>query len=156
MRDQPGELADERGRVAYLVAAADPANPYGAALPWPRRDEGDRRPFQRAAGAYVAMVDGQAVLYLDRGASSLQALPAAEDPEVLAPALRSLADLVADGRVRELVIGKMDGEPVGGSRFKDALLAAGFVPGYRGYALRATPAPSERTYPRPAPVRPAR
>ena len=156
MRDQPGELADERGRVACLLAAADPANPYGAALPWPRRDEGDRRPFQRAAGAYVAMVDGRAVLYLDRGGTSLQALPAAEDADVLAPALRSLADLVADGRVRELVIRKMDGEPVGGSRFKDALLGAGFVPGYRGYALRATPAPTERTYPRPAPVRPAR
>jgi hypothetical protein len=44
---------------------------------------------------------------------------------------------------------------VAGSRFRDALLAAGFVPGYRGYALRATP-PAERPYPRPAPVRPVR
>jgi len=156
LRDLPGELAEERGRVAYLLAAADPANPYGAALAWPRRDEADRRPFQRAAGAYVAVVDGEAVLYLDRGGASLQALPAAEDPELLAPALRSLADLVADGRVRELVIARVDGEPVAGSRFKDALLAAGFVPGYRGYALRATPAPAERSYPRPAPVRPVR
>ena len=37
-------------RTAHLLAAADPANPYGAALPWPRRGEDDRRPLQRAAG----------------------------------------------------------------------------------------------------------
>jgi ATP-dependent Lhr-like helicase len=157
LRDLPGELAEERGRVAYLLAAADPANPYGAALPWPRRDEGDRRPYQRAAGAYVAIVDGEAVLYLDRGGSSLQALPAAEDPERLAIALRSLGDLLADGRVRELVIARVDGEPVAGSRWRDALVDAGFSPGYRGHVLRP-PASSalERTYPRPAPVRPVR
>jgi ATP-dependent Lhr-like helicase len=156
LRDLPGELAGERGRVVHLLAAADPANPYGAALPWPRRDEADRRPLQRAAGAYVALVDGDAVLYVDRGGTSLQPLPAAEDPEVLALALRSLADLVVEGRVRELVIGKVDGEPVAASRFGEALLAAGFVPGYRGYALRAVAPPTERTYPRPGPVRPVR
>ena len=61
MRDQPGELAGDRGRIVQLLAAADPANPYGAALAWPRRGDGDRRPFQRAAGAYVALVDGAAV-----------------------------------------------------------------------------------------------
>ncbi len=136
LRDQPGELAGEHGRVVHLLAAADPANPYGAALPWPRRDEADRRPFQRAAGAYVALVDGAAALYLERGGSSIQLLPAADDPEAMALALRSLADLVADGRVRELVVGKVDGEPVGGSSHREALAAAGFVPGYRGYLLR--------------------
>jgi len=155
LRDQPGESPGEHGHVVHLLAAADPANPYGAALPWPRRSESDRRPFQRAAGAYVVLVDGAAALYVDRGGSSLQALPAADDPAVLALALRALAALVADGRVRELVIGKVDGEAVGTSRYKDALLAAGFVAGYRGYALRAQ-TPAERTYPRPGPVRPTR
>jgi ATP-dependent Lhr-like helicase len=101
------------------------------------------------------MVDGAAVVYMDRGGTSLQVLPAGEDPEVLAYALRSLWDLLGDGRVRELVIGKVDGEPVAASRFGDALLAAGFVTGYRGYALRAA-APAERAYPRPAPARPLR
>jgi ATP-dependent Lhr-like helicase len=136
MRDQPGELAGERGRVCHLLAAADPANPYGAALPWPRRGEDDRRPFQRAAGAYVALVDGAAVLYVDRGGTSLQVLPAGDDPVVLAVALGSLADLVVDGRVRELVIAKVDGAPVATSPFRDALLAAGFTAGYRGYVRR--------------------
>jgi ATP-dependent Lhr-like helicase len=157
LRDLPGELDDERGRVAYLLAAADPANPYGAALSWPRRGPADRRPFQRAAGAYVAMVDGEAVLYVDRGGTSFQALPAAEDPDRLRTALTALGDLVGDGRMRELVIAKVDGEPVAASRFAEALLDAGFVRGYRGFALRApAAAATSRTVPRPAPVRPAR
>jgi ATP-dependent Lhr-like helicase len=136
LRDQPGELAGEHGRVVRLLAAADPANPYGAALPWPRRGDDDRRPLQRAAGAYVALVNGDAAVYLERGGASLQLLPAADDPEVLTLALRSLGDLVTDGRVRELVIRKVDGEPVGTSDARAALLEAGFVPGYRGYVLR--------------------
>ena len=64
-RGDPG--GDDRPRDVLVLAAADPANPYGAALPWPRRDDNDRRPFQRAAGAYVALVDGEPVLYLERG-----------------------------------------------------------------------------------------
>jgi ATP-dependent Lhr-like helicase len=157
LRDQPGAARGESGDapMVHLLAAADPANPYGSALAWPRRDPGDKRPYQRAAGAYVALVDGEAVLYLDRGGSSIQALPAAETPELLSLALRSLADLVQDGRVRELVISKVDGEPVGSSRFREALLDAGFVSGYRGFALRST-APQERLYERPVPVRPIR
>jgi ATP-dependent Lhr-like helicase len=154
MRDLPGELASERGRAVQLLAAADPANPYGAALAWPRRGDDDRRPFQRAAGAYVVLVDGAAVLYLDRGGTSIQTLPAADDPEALDAALASLRDLVADGRVRELVIAKVDGEPVAGSPARDALVGAGFVAGYRGYAIRSSPAAAaDRAWARPSVVR---
>jgi ATP-dependent Lhr-like helicase len=156
MRDQPGELAGEHGRIVHLLAAADPANPYGAALPWPRRSDEDRRPYQRAAGAYVVLVDGAAVVYVDRGGTSIQVLPAGDDADALAPALQALHDLVADGRVRELVIGKVDGEPVGASGHGDALLAAGFVAGYRGYALRRDAAGDRASYARPAPVRAVR
>ena len=83
----------EEGSAAtavYVLAAADPANPYGAASPWPRRGDGDRRPLQRAAGAYVVLVDGIAALYLERGGSSLQTLPAADDPNIVLTALRGL------------------------------------------------------------------
>ena len=97
----------------HLLAAADPANPYGAALPWPRRGDTDRRPLQRAAGAYVVLVDGVAALYLERGGATLQTLPAADDPAVAVTAARALRALVADGRTRELVIRKVDGEDVG-------------------------------------------
>src|SRR4029079_19332727 len=81
-------------RPVHLLAAADPANPYGAALPWPRRNDADRRPYQRAAGAYVVLVDGTAALYLERGGSTLQTLPAADDPEAIGAALEGLARLV--------------------------------------------------------------
>jgi len=124
----------EPGRV-HLLAAADPANPYGAALAWPRRSEADRRPFQRAAGAYVSLVDGAPVFYLERGGRSLQSLPAADEPAVAGAALASLGALVADRRVRELLISKVDGEPVASSAWRPALLAAGFQPGYRGLVL---------------------
>jgi ATP-dependent Lhr-like helicase len=128
-------------RTVHLLAATDPANPYGAALPWPRRGEADRRPYQRAAGAYVVFVDGEPVLYLERGGATLQTLPASDDPTQAADAVRALGTLVADGRFRELVITKVDGLPVAESPFRPALVEGGFVAGYRGLALRrATPA----------------
>ena len=122
--------------TVHLLAAADPANPYGAALAWPRRGETDRRPFQRAAGAYVALVDGVAALYLERGGATLQTLPAADDPAVAVVATRAFGSLVGDGRLRELVIRKVDGEAVAVSRFRPLLLEAGLVAGYRGLVLR--------------------
>ena len=132
------ESADPPGSGAvHLLAAADPANPYGAALAWPRRGEADRRPYQRAAGAYVALVDGIAALYLERGGSTLQTLPVADDPDLAHVAATSLRSLVADGRARELVIRKVDGEDVSLSPFRPILLDAGFVAGYRGLVLRA-------------------
>jgi ATP-dependent Lhr-like helicase len=124
------------GREVHVLAAADPANAYGAALAWPRRGEADRRPFQRAAGAYVVLVDGEAVLYVDRGGTSLQTLPAFGDEERALLAARALRGLLSDGRFRELVISKVDGEAVSGSAARDLLLAAGFGAGYRGLVLR--------------------
>ena len=123
--------------TVHLLAAADPANPYGAALAWPRRGETDRRPLQRAAGAYVVLVDGVAALYLERGGATIQTLPEADDPAVAVTAARAFGALVEDGRVRELVIRKVDGEDVAVSRFRPVLLDAGFVAGYRGLALRS-------------------
>ena len=122
-----------------LLAAADPANPFGAALAWPRRGEDDRRPLQRAAGAYVVLVDGLPVCYLERGGTSLQMLPAADDPARADSAYRALAALVSDGRVRELLIARVDGEPAASSTWRAAIVDAGFVQGYRGLVQRAAP-----------------
>ncbi len=120
-----------------LLAAADPAQPYGAALAWPRRAEADRRPFQRAAGAYVVLVEGVPVCYLERGARGLATFPAADDPDRLGAALAALRALVVDGRVRDLVLARIDGEPTGpASPWRARLEAAGFSAGYRGMALR--------------------
>ncbi len=114
----------EEGSTApgvHVLAAADPANPYGAALPWPRRGDDDRRPFQRAAGAYVVLVDGIAALYLERGGSTLQTLPAADDPDVAAVgAPRSDLAGRASGAFRELLLRKVDGVAVGESPWRPA------------------------------------
>ncbi len=134
------DAATERSTVAavHLLAASDPANPYGAALPWPRRGEADRRPLPRAAGAYVVLIDGAPALYVERGARTLQTLPAFDQAEVAGVAASTLRLLVGDGRERELVITRVDGLPVAESPHRAALLAAGFVAGYRGLVLRPT------------------
>ncbi|HEV7809772.1 MAG TPA: hypothetical protein VGO64_04165, partial [Candidatus Limnocylindrales bacterium] len=150
LRTVRDEARSQDERVVHLLAGADPANPYGAAIAWPRRGEDDRRALQRAAGAYVILVDGVATLYVDRGGSSLQMLPAADDAPTAIAAARALSRLLADGRARELVITKVDGRPVAESPFRDALVSAGFVAGYRGLVLRpvrealATDAPGPR------------
>ena len=84
------------------------------------------------------LVDGLAVLYLERGGSTLQTLPAFDDPELATPAVRALGALVTSGRQRELVIRKVDGQPVSDAPARAALLDAGFVAGYRGLVLRGT------------------
>ena len=138
------EPASARGDApeVHLLAAADPANPYGAALPWPRRGETDKRPFQRAAGAQVVLVDGHAALYLDRGGTSLQTLPAFDDPAVATAALGALHALLDEPGRRELVIARVDGEPAGRSPAYESLLGAGFIQGYRGLVLRRNRVPA--------------
>jgi len=93
------------------------------------------------ARSRLPRVDGEAVLYLDRGGTSLQTLPAFDDPELAAAATTSLRALLSDGRVRELVIAKVDGLPIAESPHRAALLDAGFVAGYRGLVLRAGASP---------------
>jgi ATP-dependent Lhr-like helicase len=137
---------DPSAPAVIVLAAADPANPYGAAVPWPRRGEDDRRVYARSAGAQVVLVDGLPVLYLERGGRSLLTFPAAEDAEVAGMALAALPALVASGasgpsgasrgRSRELVLARVDGEPVATSPWREVLLGAGFAAGYRGLVLR--------------------
>jgi ATP-dependent helicase Lhr and Lhr-like helicase len=128
-----------RAAVA-LLAATDPANPYGATVPWPRRDDDDRRPLPRAAGAYVALVAGVPVLYLERGGRSLQTLPASDDPDLASAALGALRSLVADRRLRSLEIERIDGQSPVDAAWQERLAGAGFRPGYRGWALSVRPA----------------
>ncbi|MDQ3871333.1 MAG: DEAD/DEAH box helicase [Chloroflexota bacterium] len=130
------------GREArtLLLAASDPANPYGAALRWPRASDEDRRSFPRVAGAYVVTHDGEPVLYLERGGQSLQTLPSFSSPAAAEAALGALALLVADGRLRTIQLQRVDGLAVAESAARTALAAAGFRPGYRGWVLRASAA----------------
>ncbi|MCI0635950.1 MAG: DEAD/DEAH box helicase [Actinobacteria bacterium] len=125
LRDlRPPDL--ESGLVA--LAAADPAQPYGAALPWP---ESAGRPA-RGAGAYVVLADGRAAAYLERGARAMLTFAAAAESAWV----DGLASLVKDGRVRRIELSRIDGAPAATSPFADALREAGFVDGYRGLVLR--------------------
>ena len=129
------EPEDERSVI--LLAAADPAQPYGAALPWPRPEGTDRLPLQRVAGAWVVLVDGAPALYVERGGRGLLRLEPMTDPEVSAAALGVLPRLISPGGpLRELRIERVDREPVGTSPLAPALQELGFRPSYRGYLLR--------------------
>jgi ATP-dependent Lhr-like helicase len=128
-----------------VLAAADPANPYGAALPWPERPTGDaeggsgaagHRPG-RKAGALVVLLDGDLVLYVERGGRTL--LSFADDPAVLQAGADALALAVRDGALGRLTVQRADGEGVltpGGSPLSGALEAAGFTATPRGLRMR--------------------
>jgi ATP-dependent helicase Lhr and Lhr-like helicase len=111
-----------------LLAATDPANPYGAALPWPKPPSG-RRPA-RAPGAHVLLRDGEPLVYLERGGRSILRLAELDDA-TLAAAMEALAAAVTGGRLPKLGVEKLDGEPIIGSGHEEALLSAGFSRGPR-------------------------
>ncbi len=125
-----------------VLAAADPANPYGAALPWPARADTDasHRPG-RKAGALVVLVDGELAWFLERGGRSL--LNFSADPEAQRAAAGALAELVGSGRIGGVLIEKLDGVPVLEAAAHpdrqitaEALVDAGFARTPRGLRLR--------------------
>src|SRR5215213_2451905 len=123
-----------------VLAAADPANPYGAALAWPERtaaDSSGERPGHRPgrkAGAVVILVDGDLVLYVERGGRTL--LTFTDHPDRLARAADALALAARDGALGRLAVEKADGETVFDSPLARALTEAGFRPTARGLRLR--------------------
>ena len=123
---------------ALVLAATDPANPFGAALPWPDvvdADESSRHRPARKAGALVVMHDGHAVLYLERGGRKVLLLDA--DPVRLTAGATALAALVRTGRVPRLTVESAGGRSVGPTPLGDALREAGFVPHPKGLRLDA-------------------
>jgi ATP-dependent helicase Lhr and Lhr-like helicase len=106
-----------------LLAATDPAQPYGAALPWPRRAEG-RRPA-RTPGAFILLLDGNPILYVERGGKGIVRLVELEG-EALAEAVAEVADAARQGLIPKLGLERLDGDPVIGSGYEETLIAAGF------------------------------
>jgi ATP-dependent helicase Lhr and Lhr-like helicase len=119
--------------AALVLAATDPANPFGAALPWPDH-AGSHRPG-RKAGALVVVVDGDLAFYVERGGKSL--LSWSEDTNVVQPAADALALAVRDGMLGRLAVERADGEAVLTSPLGSALEQAGFRPTPRGLRMRA-------------------
>ncbi len=126
-------LPEARGEH-LLLAATDPANPYGASLPWPKL-EGGRRP-SRTPGAHLLLRDGEPIVFVERGGRGILRL-AQLDEAALAAAMRALAKAVASGRLPKLSVEKLDGDPVIGSGHEDALLGAGFSRGPRKLTVSA-------------------
>jgi ATP-dependent helicase Lhr and Lhr-like helicase len=136
---------------AVVLAATDPANVYGAALPWPERSTADgdeaidlgegtgrRGSGHRAgrkAGALVVLVDGALVLYVERGGKTL--LSWTEDEHTLKEAATALSGAVAAGALGRMVVQKADGASVHeATPLSAALQAAGFAATPRGLRLR--------------------
>jgi len=115
-----------------VLAAADPAQPYGSALPWPRR-AGARA--ARVAGAQVVLLGGEAALFVERGGRSLVPLREPEE-EWLRAALAALVEHVRAGGAKRLAVERFDGEPVGETEAMALLLELGFLAGPRRAVLR--------------------
>ncbi len=126
-------LADPPPRKAVTLAATDPANPYGAALGWPKLEGVSHRPG-RKAGGLVVLVDGALVLSLERGGRTV--LCFTDDEEVLQAAAADLATTARDRRLDTLTVEKVNGEGVYGTILGRALQEAGFVQTPRGFTLR--------------------
>ncbi|PRY18495.1 ATP-dependent helicase [Kineococcus rhizosphaerae] len=131
----------DTGPGALVLAATDPANPYGAALPWPERPEATagasgHRPG-RKAGALVVLVDGDLVLYVERGGRSV--LSWTQEEDLLQPAADVLALAVREGVLGKLTVEKADGSGVlaADSPLGTALEAAGFHATPRGLRIRS-------------------
>ena len=161
LRSGPGSgsvAGGPQGRAvptAVVLASSDPANPYGAALGWPDRavdpaaDDGGvdapdgkpadkRRRHQpgRKAGAVVVLVDGELVLYVERGGKTL--LTYSDDPGLLRAGAAALADAVRRGSLGRITVEKADGGQVLGSGHPvvAALEDAGFHLTPRGLRMR--------------------
>jgi ATP-dependent helicase Lhr and Lhr-like helicase len=133
LRDRRNTDADDPGRIAVL-AATDPAQPYGAALAWPER-AGPSRP-SRAAGAHVVLVDGACAAYVERGGRALMTFAAPAGGAIAAEEWAgALAAAHKEGRIGRLQLERIDDEPARTSPHAPSLRAAGFADGYRGLTL---------------------
>jgi ATP-dependent Lhr-like helicase len=133
----PGAVERLRDRTSdettLVLAAADPAQPFGAALSWPKR-AGARA--ARVAGAYVVLLDGSPALFVERGGRSL--VPLREPDEGwLREALAALVENMPRMRLKRLAVERFDGRAVGETKIMPLLLEAGFLAGPRRAVLRS-------------------
>ncbi|MFG2148449.1 ATP-dependent helicase [Streptomyces sp. NPDC048696] len=119
-----------------VLAAADPANAYGAALPWPEPPAGAGHKPGRKAGSMVVLVDGELALYMERGGKSLLVWPAEADDPALVAAVEALAGAARAGRLGTVTVERVNGEAALTSPLARALESSGFIPTPRGLRLR--------------------
>lgn len=122
-------LRDVADTGVVVLAAADPANPYGAALPWPEHPSGSP---SRRAGAYVVVASGHLMCFVERGARSI--LTWRDDEASIVAGILE----VAKRRKTTTTVATIDGNSTLTSPLGNALLAAGFATGYKGVTYRRT------------------
>jgi ATP-dependent Lhr-like helicase len=130
---------DPEPQEPVVLAATDPANPFGAALPWPPvRNEDASSPVAhrpaRKAGAVVVVSDGVLLLYMERGGKTM--LTFATEPAALEAATRAVAKVVAEGRLAPITVQKVDGAPVTTTDAAQILRRAGFSEVPQGLRIR--------------------
>ncbi|MEV0282075.1 ATP-dependent helicase [Streptomyces sp. NPDC050610] len=132
------------GRRAVVLAAADPANAYGAALPWPDPPAGVTHKPGRKAGSLVVLLDGDLALYMERGGKTLLAWPTdasqadeSGDGPRLRAAAQALAQAARAGALGTVTIERINGSAALSSPIGGALETAGFHATPRGWRLRA-------------------
>ena len=118
------------------LAATDPANPFGAALPWPELAQSKHRPG-RKAGGLVTLVDGQLVFYVERGGKTM--LQFTDDDQLISQAAESLAATVRTARIPDLVIERINGNYALETDTATRLQQAGFSATPRGFRMRVHP-----------------
>ncbi|WP_200876478.1 DEAD/DEAH box helicase [Amycolatopsis rifamycinica] len=128
----PGRPAPGR---PVVLAAADPAQPYGAALPWPAATGDTKHRPARKAGALAVLVDGVPALYVERGGRSL--LSFTEERQALSEAAQALSAAVREGWLGQLSVQRADGEQALTSELAEVLQEAGFRATPSGLRLRA-------------------
>ncbi|MEV0374527.1 DEAD/DEAH box helicase [Streptomyces sp. NPDC050636] len=139
-----GPAQSRRGdpQRAVVLAAADPANAYGAALPWPDPPEGSTHKPGRKAGSLVVLVDGELALYMERGGKTLLAWPLAHAPDGpsadtrLQAAVAALTDAARTGALGTITTERINGTAALTSPYAPTLESAGFHPTPRGMRLR--------------------
>ncbi|MEU2338806.1 ATP-dependent helicase [Streptomyces sp. NPDC013172] len=127
---------------AAVLAAADPANAYGAALPWPEPPTGAGHKPGRKAGSLVVLVEGELTLYMERGGKTLLAWPSAPDTAApddprLRTAAEALAAAARAGSLGTVTVERVNGAAALTSPLGTLLEGAGFIATPRGLRLRA-------------------
>jgi ATP-dependent Lhr-like helicase len=117
-----------------VLAATDPAQPFGATLPWP---DSNGRPA-RAAGAHVVIDDGEPMAFLERSGKRLVTFRPGRDRAADGDLtwLGALTQLLERRRYRQIELAQIDGAAATESPLAPALRAVGFRDGYRGLVLR--------------------
>jgi ATP-dependent Lhr-like helicase len=117
-----------------ILAALDPANPYGALIPWPETADPKQARPRRAAGAWVISTRGRPVLYVAPGGRSLSSFPETlrDEGGALHAAAEALRGVPRTGRRGTLVIAKIDGRPAAESPLLPAFREAGYQLDYVG------------------------